>query len=35
LDANKKGLEKVPRKINLIERNASYFYNTIKFKIID
>jgi sugar/nucleoside kinase (ribokinase family) len=35
LDANRKGLEKVPRKINLIERNASYFYNTIKFKIID
>jgi sugar/nucleoside kinase (ribokinase family) len=35
LDTNKKGLEKVPRKIKLIERNASYFYNTIKFKIID
>lgn len=35
LNSNKKGLEKVPRKINLIERNASYFYNTIKFKIID
>ncbi len=35
LDSNKKGLEKVPRKINLIERNASYFYNMIKFKILD
>ncbi len=35
LDSNKKGLEKVPRKIKLIERNASYFYNMIKFKIID
>ncbi len=30
-----KGLEKVPRKMNLIERNASYFYNTVKFKIVD
>ncbi|MGN6560453.1 MAG: PfkB family carbohydrate kinase [Candidatus Nitrosocosmicus sp.] len=35
LNTNKKGLEKIPRKMNLIERNASYFYNTIKFKIID
>jgi sugar/nucleoside kinase (ribokinase family) len=35
LNSNKKGLEKVPRKMNLIERNASYFYNTVKFKIID
>ncbi len=30
-----KGLEKVPRKMNLIERNASYFYNTVKFKVVD
>lgn len=35
LSTNKKGLDKVPNKMNLIERNASYFYNTIKFKIID
>jgi sugar/nucleoside kinase (ribokinase family) len=35
LNSKKKGLEKVPRKINLIERNASYFYNTVKFKIIE
>jgi sugar/nucleoside kinase (ribokinase family) len=35
LNLKTKGLEKVPRKINLIERNATYFYNTIKFKIID
>jgi hypothetical protein len=34
-DSKKKGLEKVPRKKNLIERNASYFYNTVKFKVID
>jgi sugar/nucleoside kinase (ribokinase family) len=35
LSSNKKGLEKVPQKMNLIERNASYFYNLVKFKIID
>ncbi len=35
LENKKKGLEKIPQKINLIERNASYFYNSVKFKIID
>ena len=35
LNSKKRGLEKVPRKMNLIERNASYFYNTTKFKILD
>ncbi len=35
LNSKKRGLEKVPRKMNLIERNASYFYNTIKFRILD
>jgi sugar/nucleoside kinase (ribokinase family) len=35
LNSKKRGLEKVPRKMSLIERNASYFYNTIKFKILD
>jgi sugar/nucleoside kinase (ribokinase family) len=35
LTSKKRGLEKAPRKMNLIERNASYFYNTIKFRILD
>jgi sugar/nucleoside kinase (ribokinase family) len=35
LNSKKRGLEKVPRKMNLIERDASYFYNTTKFKILD
>ena len=35
LSTNKKGLNKVPQKMNPIERNASYFYNLVKFKIID
>jgi hypothetical protein len=35
LDSKKKGLEKVPKKKNLIERNATYFYNIVKFKVID
>jgi sugar/nucleoside kinase (ribokinase family) len=35
LNSKKRGLEKVPRKMSIIERNASYFYNTIKFKILD
>jgi sugar/nucleoside kinase (ribokinase family) len=35
LNSKKRGLEKVPRKMNLIERDASYFYNTAKFKILD
>ncbi len=34
LESKTKGLEKVPRKLNVIERNASYCYNTAKFKII-
>ncbi len=35
LDSKTRGLEKVPNKINIIERHASYCYNTVKFKIID
>jgi sugar/nucleoside kinase (ribokinase family) len=35
LSSNKKGLDKVPQKMNIIEKNASYFYNLVKFKIID
>ena len=35
LESKTKGLEKVPRKTNLIEKHASYCYNTVKFKIID
>jgi sugar/nucleoside kinase (ribokinase family) len=35
LSSNKKGLDKVPQKMNLIERNASYFYNLVKFKTMD
>ena len=35
LDSKTRGLEKVPRKINVIERHASYCYNTVKFKIIE
>ncbi len=35
LDSKTRGLEKVPRKINAIERHASYCYNTVKFKIIE
>ena len=35
LDSKTRGLEKVPRKINIIERHASYCYNTVKFKIIE
>jgi sugar/nucleoside kinase (ribokinase family) len=35
LTSKKRGLEKAPRKMNLIERNASYFYNTVKFRILD
>ncbi len=35
LDSKTKGLEKVPRKLNIIERHASYCYNAVKFKIID
>jgi sugar/nucleoside kinase (ribokinase family) len=35
LDSKTRGLEKVPRKMNLIERHASYCYNTVKFKILE
>ncbi|HYP42774.1 MAG TPA: hypothetical protein VEQ18_02015 [Candidatus Nitrosocosmicus sp.] len=35
LDSKTRGLEKVPRKTNIIERHASYCYNTVKFKIIE
>jgi sugar/nucleoside kinase (ribokinase family) len=35
LDSKTRGLEKVPRKINIIERHASYYYNSVKFKIIE
>lgn len=35
LQSKKTGLEKVPTRKNLIERNASYLYNTVKFKVID
>ncbi|KAA2279153.1 PfkB family carbohydrate kinase [Candidatus Nitrosocosmicus agrestis] len=35
LQSKKTGLEKVPPRKNQIERNASYVYNTVKFKVID
>jgi sugar/nucleoside kinase (ribokinase family) len=35
LQSKKTGLEKVPTRKNLIERNTSYLYNTVKFKVID
>jgi hypothetical protein len=35
LMSGKKGLEKVPKKMSVIERNASYLYNTVKFQIVD
>ena len=35
LESKKKGVQKVPDKMNSIERFASYFYNTIKFKVVD
>jgi sugar/nucleoside kinase (ribokinase family) len=35
LESKSKGLEKVPRRISIIERYASYCYNTVRFKIID
>lgn len=35
LQSKKIGLEKVPTRMNLIERNASYLYNTVKFKVIE
>lgn len=35
LESKKKGLEKVPKNLKSIERNATYFYNLIKFKILE
>lgn len=35
LQSKKIGLEKVPIKKNIIERNATYLYNTLKFRVID
>ena len=34
LESKTRGVQKVPRKMNSIERYASYFYNTIKFKVV-
>ncbi len=35
LESKKKGVQKVPERMNSIERFASYFYNTINFKVVD
>ena len=35
LESKKRGIHKVPQRMNNIERFASYFYNTIKFKVIN
>ena len=35
LQSKKRGIEKIPTSMRLIERNSTYFYNTIKFKVID
>ncbi len=35
LESKKKGVQKVPERMNLIERFASYFYNTVNFKVVD
>jgi sugar/nucleoside kinase (ribokinase family) len=35
LESKKRGVQKVPHSMSLIERYASYFYNTIKFKVVD
>ena len=35
LESKKRGVQKVPERMNSIERFASYFYNTIKFKVVD
>lgn len=35
LETKKRGLEKVPKNFKAIERNATYFYNLIKFKILE
>jgi sugar/nucleoside kinase (ribokinase family) len=35
LESKKTGVQKVPERMNLIERFASYFYNTVNFKVVD
>lgn len=35
LESKKRGVQKVPERMNLIERFASYFYNTVNFKVVD
>ncbi len=35
LQSKGRGIEKIPSSMRLIERNSTYFYNTIKFKVID
>ena len=35
LQSKKRGIEKVPSSLRLIERNSTYFYNTVKFKVVD
>lgn len=34
LESKMTGVQKVPQRMNSIERYASYFYNTIKFKVV-
>ena len=33
--SKKTGVTKVPLRMNSIERNASYLYNMVKFKVVD
>lgn len=35
LESKERGVRKVPKRMNSIERFATYFYNTIKFKVVD
>jgi len=35
LQSKKRGIEKIPSSLGLIERNSTYFYNTVKFKVVD
>lgn len=35
LQSKMRGIGKIPTSIKLIEKNSTYFYNTVKFKIID
>ncbi|VFJ12339.1 PfkB family carbohydrate kinase [Candidatus Nitrosocosmicus franklandus] len=35
LQSKKRGIEKIPSSLKLIEKNSTYIYNTIKFKVID